>query len=145
MKKLLLILSLLVVSAPAHATDAPPLSADEKTRIELAGQMHEIWPIRSRVESAMNVISANFPEEKQTEVKAAMRKAIKFEQLEEESIKAMAEVFTTDELKAMIAFYGSDTGKAISAKTQDYEMILRPIMTRMIDAAMLDLRTGMSE
>ena len=115
---------------------------DEQERLTLSGKMHEIWPIRTRVEAALNSIAESVPEERQTEVKAAMRKAIKFDQLEEESIKAMAETFTVEELQAMIDFYGSDTGKAISAKTQDYELALRPIMTKMIDAAMLDLRTG---
>lgn len=147
MKKILLMLALLAFSYPSYAaeTGAGPLGADEQARLELAGKMHEIWPIRSRIEAALNAIAQNLPEERQTEVKAAMRKAIKFEQLEEESIKAMAEVFSTDELKAMIEFYGSDAGKAISAKTQDYEGLLRPILTRMIDAAMLDVRTGQGQ
>lgn len=150
MKKLLLILPLLALSFPVHAADeatsAPAasvaLSADEQVRLDLAGKMHEIWPIRTRVESALESISKNFPEEKQTEAKAALRKAINFDLLEEESIKAMAQTFTAEELKAMIEFYGSDNGKAISAKTQDYEEALRPVMTKMIDGAMLDLRTG---
>lgn len=145
MKKILLILALLVVSSPSFAADAQPLTADEKSRLELAGKMHEIWPIRSRIEAALNAIAQSLPEERQAEVKAAMRKAIKFDQLEEESTKAMAEVFSAAELQAMIDFYGSEVGKSISAKTQDYEAVLRPVLTRMIDAAMLDIRTGQAQ
>lgn len=149
MKHLLLILPLIAFSYPAFAVEEAPateqvsaLSPDEKERLELAGKMHEIWPIRTRVETALESIAKGVPEDRQSEVKAAMRKAIQFGQLEEESIKAMAEIFTAEELKAMITFYGSDTGRAISAKTGDYELALRPVMVRMIDAAMLDLRTG---
>lgn len=153
MKHFLLILPLVLFSMPAMAAEpltpieavkaaAEALSAEEKERLNLAIKMHEIWPIRTRMEAALESVAANFPEDKQTEIKAAMRKSIKFDQLEEESIKAMADVFTSEELKAMIDFYGSDTGRAISAKTGDYEMAMRPVMTRMIDAAMLDLKTG---
>jgi len=159
MTRFLLILPLLLFSVPAMAQEdgtpvdasaalkeapAKPavLTADEKERLELAGKMHEIWPIRTRVETALEAVSKNFPEERHDEVKAALRKAIKYDELEEESIKAMAQTFTAPELKAMIAFYGSDEGKSISAKTADYELALRPVMTKMMDAAMLQLRTG---
>ena len=42
----------------------------------------------------------------------------------------------------MIEFYGSETGRSISAKTADYETALRPSIVQMIDKAMLDLKTG---
>ncbi len=153
MRNILLVLPLLLFSMPVLAAEpltpieavkaaAQPLSAEEEERLDLAVRMHEIWPIRTRMEAALESVANSFPEDRRTEIKATMRKSIKFDQLEEESIKAMAEVFTAEELKAMIEFYGSETGRAISAKTGDYEMALRPVMTRMIDAAMLDLRTG---
>ncbi len=44
----------------------------------------------------------------------------------------------------MIEFYGSDVGRSISAKTADYELALRPIMVKMMDKAMLDLKTGLA-
>ena len=110
--------------------------------IELAQKMHEIWPIRTRMESAIDSIAQGFPEAKQAQIKAAMRKSMKYDQLEEGSVKAMAETFTEEELEEMIKFYGSETGRSISAKTGMYEDALRPIMMEMIDKAMLDIRTG---
>ena len=142
MKTLSLFLMLFLLSVPAHAQDE---GAVTKEQLTLAGKMHEIWPVRTRVETAIEAVSKNFPAEKQAEMKAAMRKNIKFDQLEEESIKAMAQTFTVGELQAMIDFYGSETGRAISAKTGDYEMALRPIMTKMMDKAMLDMRTGTAQ
>lgn len=134
-------------SPPVMKEDAPPvtsaaLSADDKERLALAEKMHEIWPIRTRMENAIDAVSQQFPEERRAEVKSAMRKSIQYDQLEEESIKAMATIFSTEELKAMIDFYGSETGRAISAKTPDYEAALTPALTKMMDKAMLDLRTG---
>jgi hypothetical protein len=96
------------------------------------------------METVIDKVSENFDEEKRNEIKASMRKAMDYKLLEEESIKAMAEIFTVEELKAMIAFYGSEEGRSISVKTGEYEMALRPVMTKMMDKAMLDLRTGKS-
>ncbi len=153
MKHIPLIAFVLFLSAPTYAqeADGTPVPAasvvapeDAVTRLALAQKMHEIWPIRTRIETAIQAVAREYPEEKQAQIKAAMRKSIQFDQVEEASIKAMAETFTEDELKAMIAFYGSDAGRSTSAKMQDYELSLRPIMTQMLDKAMLDLKTGMT-
>ena len=138
MKTLSLFLTLLLLALPAYAQE----EVVSQRQLELAGKMHEIWPIRTRVEAAIDAVAQNFPPEKQAEMKAKMRKNIQFDQLEEESTKAMASIFTEEELQAMIDFYGSDTGRAISAKTSDYELALRPVIIKMMDKAMLDLRTG---
>ncbi|PZO86157.1 MAG: hypothetical protein DI626_06770 [Micavibrio aeruginosavorus] len=131
-------LAVLVIASPASAQD----QGDQKTRLELAQKMHEIWPVRTRIESALESVSESFPEERRAEVKAEMRKAIQFKEVEEESIRAMADTFTAAELQAMIDFYGSETGRSISAKTADYEGALRPVLMRMMDKAMMALRTG---
>lgn len=152
MTRIFLLLPILLFSAPVMAAEvqtpveavraAAILSGDEKERLELAEKMHDIWPIRTRMESALEAVANGFPEENRAKIKAAMRKSVKFDQLEEASIKAMAEIYTVPELKAMIEFYGSDMGKTISSKTPEYELALRPIIMQMIDKAMLDLRTG---
>jgi hypothetical protein len=155
MKPLFLALLLSAVSlVPAHAgnegTPVPAAEAladnavDEPSRekLELAEKMHDVWPIRPRIEAAYDSVAEGFPPERQAEVKAALRKATNFDEMEEASIKAMANLFTVEELKAMIDFYGSDTGRSISAKTPEYEAALRPSVDKMINKAMMDLRVG---
>lgn len=141
MKILSLILALILMCSPAFAEGEKAQAVPAK-RLELAKKMHEIWPIRTRMESALESVAEGFPEDKRPEIKAAMRKSVQFDQLEEASINAMAETFTEEELEAMIEFYGSEVGRSISAKTENYEFALRPIMMQMVDKAMLDLRTG---
>ncbi len=142
MKKIILFFCLFLLTAPAFAQEQQSEIVVTPKRLELAGKMHEIWPIRTRIEAALEAASQNFPVERQSEVKAAMRKSIKFDQVEEASKRAMAETFTEEELEAMITFYGSEAGRAVSAKTGDYEAALRPVLIEMLDKAMLDLRTG---
>jgi hypothetical protein len=149
MKHLSLILLcaiLIALSLPAFAQD--PIGDDGHAydkRLELATKMHEIWPMRTRMETVIDNVASNFDADKQNEIKASLRKAMDYKQLEEESTKAMATIFTEEELQAMIAFYGSEAGRAVSAKTADYELALRPIMMKMMDKAMLDLRTGQTQ
>lgn len=134
-----------VEGTPVPATGSVSLPEEApvtKTQLELAEQMHEIWPIRTRIESAYDAVAKGFPQERQAEVKAMLRKSTDFDELEESSIKAMATTFTEEELKAMIAFYGSDIGRSISAKTDDYENAIRPTIDKMISKAMMDLRVG---
>ncbi|HEU4838357.1 MAG TPA: DUF2059 domain-containing protein, partial [Micavibrio sp.] len=118
MKKLSLILALILFATPAFAQDSAPLGESvPQSRLDLAQKMHEVWPIRTRMETAINSVGEAFPEEKRAEIKAALRKNIKYDQLEEASIEAMAETYTDEELEKMIEFYGSETGRSISAKT----------------------------
>lgn len=140
MKHILIVFAVFLFSLPVQAEETQDLEVAR--RLELARQMHELWPVRTRVEEALDILSEQIQPDKQLEFKAAMRKAIQFNELEAESVKAMADTFTTEELEAMVAFYGSKAGRSVSAKTKDYQLALQPIMTRMMDAALMDLKTG---
>jgi hypothetical protein len=129
--------------AEATAPTAPAEPADDNAaRTELAIKMHEIWPVGTRVEEAIKMVAQNIPEGEREAFKARMRKAIDQKTLEQESVAAMAKTFTADELKAMVTFYGSPEGRSISAKTDDYMKILQPVMVKMLDGALLKMRTG---
>jgi len=125
--------------------DIKPLPTDETSyeeRLKLSLQMHEIWPIRPKIENALDIVSEQIAAEKRLEFKSGMRRAISFEALEEQSIEAMADIFSVAELNAMINFYGSKEGRSVSYKTTDYEKALLPLMTKMIDKALLDNKLG---
>ncbi len=139
----LILLSALILSMPAMAQEAS-VSTPDAGRLALSQKMHEIWPVRPRVEDALSAIAETLPEENRLSFKAQMRKNIQFDQLEQASIKAMADIFTKEELEKMIAFYGSPEGRSVSAKTQDYEMALQPVLSQMMDKALLDTRLGQS-
>lgn len=115
---------------------------DYEARLKLARDMHEIWPIRPKIETALDNIADQAPEMERLKFKAALRNAIKFDALEEASIEAMADIFTPKELDAMIAFYGSKEGRSVSFKTADYERKIEPVLVKMIDKALLDIKLG---
>lgn len=137
--RILICLLIIFLSVPVMAQEA---GVPDQERVKLAREMHEIWPIRPRVEAALNVIAETMPEEDRLAFKAQMRKGIQFDALEQESVNAMARIFTEDELTKMVAFYGSAEGRSISAKTEDYEIALQPVLSKMMDKALLDTRLG---
>lgn len=116
--------------------------ANYEERLKLARDMHEIWPIRPKIEAALDKISEQIEIQERLRFKAGMRKAIQFEALEEASVDAMADIFSAKELEAMIAFYGSKEGRSVSHKTSDYERAIEPVMVKMIDKALLDIKLG---
>jgi hypothetical protein len=111
-------------------------------RLELSKEMHEIWPTRPKIEAAIDAVGEQIPQADRTKFKAAMRRVVKYNALEEKSIETMAEIFTVAELEAMLAFYGSKEGRSVSFKTGDYEAALQPLLVKMIDKALLDTRLG---
>lgn len=111
-------------------------------RLELAREMHEIWPIRPKIEAVLENVAQQVAPQDRLKLKAALRKAIKFPALEQASIDSMANIFNTEELKAMVDFYGSKEGRSVSFKTEDYEKSLRPILTEMMDKALIDVKLG---
>lgn len=117
-------------------------TSDYEERLKLSREMHDIWPIRTKVENALENISQQVPEQERARFKATMRKAIEFDSLETASIESMADVFSLDELKAMIDFYGSKEGRSVSHKISDYERSLQPVLVKMMDKALLDTKLG---
>jgi len=118
------------------------LPADYEERLKHARKMHEIWPIRLKVEQAIELVSRRVAERNRSAFKAEMRKVIEFDALEKVSVDAMAEIYTADELKAMVAFYGSKEGRSITHKNADYEDALKPALTKMLDKGLLDTKLG---
>lgn len=156
MRYLLTLLAVLIVS-PAYAQDEAAGSgetqveaeqetaADDPTyerRLELARQMHEIWPTRLKVEKALNHAASKMPVQNRAAFKSGMRQAIKYKLLEEDSIDAMVKVFTVEELEAMVEFHGSEIGRAVNSKIDLYQAEIAPSFTRMMDKALMDVKTG---
>lgn len=111
-------------------------------RLKLARDMHKIWPIRPKIERALDRIAEQIEPQNRLRFKSTMRKAINFNTVEETSVQSMADIFTADELTAMIAFYGSKEGRSVSFKTDDYERALQPVLIKMLDKAILDTKLG---
>lgn len=146
---LLLMCTILALPAGVMAQEATQKTAQQTAdnstydeRLALAREMHDIRPARLQVEQAIENAAAKLPPLDRETFKREMLGGFDFERLEELSIKAMAEVFTVEELSAMVAYYSSPEARAITGKMPIYEEMMQPEIMKMLDKALIKLRTG---
>ena len=126
------------ISVAAHAQDA----SDEAERAALAEKLGTIKPVREQVQSAVEQIVRTTPPDQQALFRARMLDSVDFNALEKVSADAMAEIFTAEELEAMIAYFGSEEGRSIIEKMPIYQELMRPAMVKELDKALMEVRTG---
>ena len=134
-------LAFMVFSLPVNAQDATG-NGDLQTRMNLAKVMHEIKPARGQVEMAIQMVAKRLAPEQQQAFIDRMNKAFDYKKLEELSVKSMAEVFTEVELQKMVDYYGSKEAKSADEKMPVYQSVMQPEITKMLDEAILEARTG---
>ena len=154
-------LSFVIIAAaqPAFAQDAaapnaapvttgaplggPPMDeASIARRAELAKKLHDLRPTRDQVYAAIHQAAATQPPEEQESFRMAMRNVLNYQAIEKISIDAMVEIYTEPELQTMLDFYSKPEAKAASAKEDQYAGKVYPEIMRMLDEAMMRVRTG---
>lgn len=144
--KTVLSLLLILLSTPAFAQDAakPPadMPADMKERLVLAAEFDKVRPIRTQIETTLVTLGETLPPAQKLKYLSDINKTFDYKAVETASVKALAETFTQDELKAMIAFYSSPAGKTAAAKMSAYEEKIKPEIARQLDAALAEIKFG---
>lgn len=89
--------------------------------------MLEQWPFNPFSRAARELGIENLPDEKKAEVEKWIRDFckeqfanIKVEHLEKTAAKIMAEIYTTEELDALLAFYKSEAGQSYLKKHSEF-------------------------
>lgn len=138
---LILSMALVAFSGSVFAQDNGS-DDDMATRMNLAKMMHEIKPARGQVEAAIEAVAARLQPQQQEDFIAKMTDIFDFERLQQISTEAMAEVFTEAELQKMVDYYGSREAQSISEKMPVYQSVMQPEITKMLDEAIIEVRTG---
>ncbi|HRQ60152.1 MAG TPA: hypothetical protein PLO23_01330 [Alphaproteobacteria bacterium] len=134
--RILTLILCLFIALPAFAQD------DADKRLELAKKMHELRPTKTQVMQAIEVVSQRVPEDKRAAFEGSMMGAMDFKAIEKISIDAMTETFTVPELEAMVEYYSKPEAQSASDKLPDYQRKVGPEIIRMIDKAMMKVKTG---
>jgi hypothetical protein len=139
---------------PVSAEAPPPSEApiplgvesrsDLERRIELAKEWHKIMPVsvRQQIDTAIDQVAQSQPEDSREVFKANMKSVLNYEALEKISIDAMAETYTVAELEAMNEYYSKPEAKSAQPKYSNYANKVFPEITRMLDEAVMRVRTG---
>ena len=104
--------------------------------------MHEIISTRSQVNAAIEQVANSRPEAERENFRTSMQNALNYKAIEKISIDAMAETYTADELEAMVEYYSKAEAQSIAKKDEIYKSKVYPEIIRMLDAAMMRIRTG---
>ncbi len=113
-----------------------------KKKIDLAKKMHQIRPTRDQVDSAVNqAAQALQPNERQPFING-MRSILNYNAIERISIDAMVQTYTLVELDSMVAYFSTPEAMSASRKIGVWAQKVQPEVARMIDKAMIRLRTG---
>lgn len=143
MRLILFSLFFLGSSLPALAQENKAL-LDAQTRTQLARDFHEVRPLNEQINRAIDKAARRVPKGQRAAFINQVKRLMDYKAITQHSINAMAEVFTADELQAMIDYYSSSEGRSIREKMPEYRDRLGPEITEMMDKALMELRTGRS-
>lgn len=123
-------------------SEVSPADAEFDKRLELAKEMHQISPSADQVNLAIDAIAERMPAHQRDGFRTALRRVINYRVIEKASIDAMVETFNVEELETLVEYNRRPIVKEIQKKQIAYEEKLRPEIIRMLDKAMMRVRTG---
>lgn len=126
-------------AVPAYANEA---DAAFERRLVLAKQMNDIRPVRQQVGLAVDRVAEKLSLNDRDVFKREIMISFDFEDLEELSIRTMADIFTDAELQKMVDYFSTPEARSISKKQKIYEGILQPEILKILDKAFMKIRTG---
>jgi hypothetical protein len=132
MKKTLLSIFLSGIFAlPVYAQDA--VTPEElSARLDVARQYSEIVSMEDEVKKSIDNIVIQVPKDDRVLYRSILNRNMNIDRLNTTSELALAEIFTKEELEAMVAFYGTPEGKAIRDKMPEYQERLKPLFEEML-------------
>lgn len=131
------VLGAVLAYATASVASSSPYSEE---RLKLARQYIASVPVEDEVKAAVDALSKNIREDQRVLFRSLAESSIDYARLRAAAELATAEIFTEDEIKAMIEFFGSDTGKAIRKKLPQYEARIQPVLTEVLHKFVVKLQ-----
>ncbi len=145
-KSVLLFVVFMCLVPVAYAQEAAPDTSQDDgafiRRLELSRKIQDLRPAKDQIESAIDRYTARLPQAKREVYKSAIREVFNYKALEKASIDAYAEIYTEGELQAMYNYYKTPEAATASEKSGQYAKIVYPEIIRMLDRAMMRVKTG---
>ncbi len=112
-------------------------------RYTLAQQLAEVRPVKNQVDAAIEkYVQLRIPEQMRDAYRNGLRKILNYSAIEKISIDAYTDTFTEAELQAMVDYYSKPEAKSANRKIEDYATKVFPEVSRMLDQALMRLKTG---
>ncbi len=111
-------------------------------KVKLAKEMHNIRPTREQVDSAIRRAASKLSEYERANFMSAMKSMLNYNAIERISIDAMVETYSHKELESMVGYFSKPEAMSASKKIRPWAQRVQPEIARMIDRAMMRIRTG---
>lgn len=131
----LVALLMMPVSVSAQESDA-------MERLDLAREYHEYRPVKPQIDRAIENVAGNLSESAREEFILAMKRMLNYPAIESLSVEIMADIYTVEELEAMVAYYKQPIAQQAADKAVEYQKRLGPEIIKILDRAMMEIRTG---
>lgn len=115
---------------------------DAAERLALSQELHKIKPTKPQVDRAIENVARQLTDSQQRVFAATIKRVLSYPAIEQASINAMADVFTKEELETMLEYHKKPAAQSAAAKQEQYQSQVSPEITRMLDRALMEMRTG---
>ena len=137
MTKIILLGCVVLCSFISFQANAESQDTDRAERINLSKDLHDIRNVRERINATILQAAETIPPADREDFQRYVQLRVNYDALEEKSIGYAAEVYSADELRAMIAYFGSPAGKSAEAKGAQFGEMIADAIIKEIDAAIL--------
>lgn len=138
LKYVFIVLCCLLVSQGVHAQEDRSL----ERRLELANTVQNLRPVDEQVDMAIEQFLTTLPQSERENARKALKDILNIAALRKVSVDAYADVFTERELEVMAEYYAKPESAKISKKMNAYAARVYPEIIRMLDKAMMRVKTG---
>ncbi len=132
--KLFLALALITTTSLAFPAFAQNNNMDES--MALAREYTQSFPVENDIDKAIENMILQVPASDRVLLKSILERNISINRLKTASELALTEVFTTEELRALVAFYQTEEGRAVKEKMPTYQQKIQPVLEDMLRQAL---------
>ena len=115
-----------------------------ETKEQLAERYYELNPTWRTVSNSIREQARSMPEKQRLVFVTAMEKSIDKEAIKQEALSLIIELFSEEELKKLISYYEDPLVQSAQVKEETLERRLGPTVTKMLDEALITIRTQQS-
>ncbi len=121
-----------------HDHDKEVKKPQDPVKLDLATKLNAAWGVKDQANAMINLIAREVPEAQRESFRRYMTTVIDLDEVDRISISAAVDVFTVEELEAMLEYYSKDVVKAAEKKRARYNQLIAPQIKTMIDKGMIE-------
>lgn len=119
---------------PAQTQKPAAAENISEARLKLARDYVAILPIEEDIKKAIDDVLPRIPIEQRALYRSIADSGVDYNRVRTAAQLNLAEIFTENELKAMIDFYSKPEGKSIREKMATYDVRMNPVMGEVMQA-----------